>query len=416
MSIAKKRISGKPLAWMLTLVYFSSYITRINFSAIIQEIITQTGFEKSTLSIILTVLSITYGTGQIVNGILGDKIKPQNLIFTGMIVAVSMNLLLPIFSYSVPMMTVLWGINGFAQAMMWPPMVKILVSSCDDAMYSYSVVRISWGSSFGTIFVYLTAPLIISLAGWKAVFYICAACGLAVTVVWGFLKSGIDGECTEKAKELPVTQPTEQQKFRFPRASVFPLILIALGIVFQGMLRDGVTSWMPTYLAENFEMDNSASILLTVSLAIFSIVIFTFAGWLYKRFFTNEVACGGVFFITAALASCALFIFFKQSGVLFSVLMMMLITGCMHGINLMLVTHVPKRFKKYGNISTVSGLVNACTYVGSAVFTYGVAVLVEQLGWRITVGVWGIIAILGTLCCLIAMKPWKKFFQSDAES
>ena len=93
-----------------------------------------------------------------------------------------------------------------------------------------------------------------------------------------------------------------------------------------------------------------------------------------------------------------------------AVLMMTLITGCMHGVNLMLITHVPKRFKKYGNISTISGAVNSCTYIGAAISTYGVAVLAEQIGWRWTVGVWALIALAGTLACALAAKPWKRFY------
>lgn len=406
MTIAKKRIQGKPLAWILTMLYFASYVTRINFAAVIQEIVTQTGFEKSALSIILVVLSITYGTGQIVNGRIGDKIKPENLILTGLILATAMNLLFPFAAGSIPAMTVLWAINGFAQAMMWPPIVKILVASCDDAMYNYAVIRVSWGSSFGTILVYLSAPLIIKIAGWQAVFFVSAVIGLLATLIWILLKSRVGSTEPIKKEEALRSAP---DRFRIPKPAIFPLILIALAIIFQGMLRDGVTSWMPSYLSENFRMDNSASILLTVSLAVFSIVMFSIAGWLYRRFFVNEVLCGGVIFGTAALASIVLFAFFDLGGVILAVLMMMLITGCMHGVNLMLITHVPKRFKKYGNISTISGAINSCTYVGSAIFTYGVAVLAEQIGWRWTVGVWAIIAALGTICCLIATKPWKRF-------
>ncbi len=408
MAIAKNNIKGKPLAWILTMLYFTSYVTRINFAAVIQEIVTQTGFEKSSLSIILVVLSITYGTGQIVNGWIGDKIKPQNLIFTGLAIATTVNILFPLASHSIPLMTVLWAINGFAQAMMWPPIVKILVASCDDAMYGYSVIRISWGSSFGTILVYLTAPLIIKLAGWQAVFFASAGFGLVATLAWFFIKSHI-GASEETKKEEPIPAPAKE-RLRLPRLAVFPLILISLGIIFQGMLRDGVSSWMPSYLAENFQMDNAASILLTVSLAIFSIVTFAIAGWLYRKFFTNEVTCGAVIFATSTIAALALFAFFEVGGVVLAVLMMMLITGCMHGVNLMLITHVPKRFKKYGNISTISGAINSCTYIGSAIFTYGVAVLAESIGWRWTVGVWALIALAGTLCCVIAAKPWRKFF------
>ncbi len=398
------------MAWLLTMIYFASYVTRINFAAIIQEVVTDMGYEKSALSIILVVLSVTYGAGQIVNGRIGDKIKPQNLIFTGLILATAMNLLFPLASRSIPLMTVLWGINGFAQAMMWPPIVKILVASCDDAMYGYSVVRISWGSSFGTILVYLTAPLVIHLTGWKSVFHASAAIGTVSAVLWGILKSRVGAEKTEAPLPSEVPTPAKSEKFRLPSAAILPLAFIALGIIFQGMLRDGVTSWMPSYLAENFRMDNSASILLTVSLAVFSIIIFSVSGWLYRKFFQNEVTCGAVIFATAVLASLVLFLFFNKGGVILSVAMMMLITGCMHGVNLMLITHVPKRFKKYGNISTISGAVNSCTYIGSAIFTYGVAALAENLGWRVTVGVWALIALAGTLCCLIAMRPWKKFY------
>ena len=57
----KKALSARQLTWLLTLTYFASYVTRINFAAIIQEIVTETGFAKSALSIIPTALFITYG-------------------------------------------------------------------------------------------------------------------------------------------------------------------------------------------------------------------------------------------------------------------------------------------------------------------------------------------------------------------
>ena len=42
----------------------------------------------------------------------------------------------------------------------------------------------------------------------------------------------------------------------------------------------------------------------------------------------------------------------------------------MHGVNIMLVSILPTYFKKYGNRSTASGVVNACTYIGSAASAY----------------------------------------------
>ena len=132
--------------------------------------------------------------------------------------------------------------------------------------------------------------------------------------------------------------------------------------------------------------------------------------YLNKRYFSNEVTCGGVIFFIAIVASFMLFIFF-DGGALLSIFLMAILSACMHGTNLMLITIVPKRFKKYGNISTISGAINACTYIGSAIFTYAVALLSEKIGWQSTVGVWAIIALLGTVCCFIAARPWRKFYQ-----
>ena len=251
-----KSITGKPLAWLLTLIYFTSYVTRKNFAAIIQQVITDTGFAKDTLSVILVCMTVSYGLGQIINGRLGDKFKPTNLIFVGLIMATGVNIVFPFFAGSVPVMSVLWFINGYAHSMMWPPIVRILVANCDDEMYGYSVVRISWGSSFGTILIYIMAPIVITLtSGWKGVFWVSAMFGVATTVLWFFAKRRIKlNTATEEATDT--TSPAEEKpkkKSFLPKLAVLPFAFIILAIIFQGMLRDSVATWMPTYLAEVHE-------------------------------------------------------------------------------------------------------------------------------------------------------------------
>ena len=55
-----QKIEGKRLAWLLTLLYCASYVTRINYAASLQAIITATGFPKSELAVI-AVLSESIG-------------------------------------------------------------------------------------------------------------------------------------------------------------------------------------------------------------------------------------------------------------------------------------------------------------------------------------------------------------------
>ena len=397
-----KTISYKGLGIILSIVYFASYITRINFAAIISSVIKDTGYLKSDLSIILVVLFITYGFGQIINGVLGDKVNPKKVISIGMILACVINLIFPLFSNSITIMSVLWGINGFAQAMLWPPIVRIMVSNLDEKQYNETTSKVIKSSSLGTIFVYLISPLMISLFNWQSVFILCAILGVISFIIWFTYQKRI-----EVNNEKNISK--ENSKFILPRQAIFPLIFICIAIILQGMLRDGITSWMPSYLIDVFNIKEELSILITLSQAILTLIALEVFSYLYKKYFNNEVSCA-LFIFTLISLIILILLFTYEYNALISTILMALIIGSVHGINLMLVCHVPKRFKKYGNISTISGIINSFTYLGSAISTYGIALLVENNGWNLTILVWLIISILGLLSCFIAYKRWNKFY------
>jgi OPA family glycerol-3-phosphate transporter-like MFS transporter len=95
---------------------------------------------------------------------------------------------------------------------------------------------------------------------------------------------------------------------------------------------------------------------------------------------------------------------------------MAVVVACMHGINLMLITVVPKRFAKSGKVSTYSGLLNSCTYVGAALSTYGFAVLADHFGWSFTILTWVAVSIAGATVCLLAARPWQRFRREYADN
>ena len=99
--------------------------------------------------------------------------------------------------------------------------------------------------------------------------------------------------------------------------------------------------------------------------------------------------------------------FVSKGSPIASIACMTLLTGCMHGVNLMLICLLPPSLQRHGNVSTVSGLLNACTYVGSAISTYGIALLSESAGWQVTAFVWFGIAALGAVVCVVCSRVWK---------
>ena len=80
---------------LMAVTYTVSYLTRNNLGAVLVDMIATLGWTKASTSIILTGSFITYGAGQILSGIIGDKVQPKWLIFSGLSVSVLMNLLIP---------------------------------------------------------------------------------------------------------------------------------------------------------------------------------------------------------------------------------------------------------------------------------------------------------------------------------
>lgn len=396
-----KKSRKSELQLLCCLVYFISYVTRIDYAAVLAELVNDLNITKQVASIAVTGSFITYGVGQVISGILGDKIRPTRLILIGLVCTSLINVSMPLLP-GITAMTVIWCFNGFFQSMLWPPLVRLMAQNMTPDEYSSSVVSVSAACSVATIAVYLLAPIAISVSGWRLVFLIAGGFGLAISAVWFFRARGLrEGAVTAStAGNTPVQTGG--------LSAVAPLLLpIMIAITLHGILRDGITTWMPTYIYEVFDMGVSMSILTTAILPIFCIVSINIASSVEKKL-CNPLKTAGLLF-ALAFASSALMIPFFSTSVLFCALMMSVITGCMHGINLMLISHLPVHFSAYGKISTVSGLLNASTYIGSALSTYGFAALSDRFGWSFTISSWAVIAFGGMAICLGLIRKWKAF-------
>jgi len=385
------------LALLFMLTYMVSYLTRTNYGAVVVEMVSATGHSKSALSAALTGSFITYGLGQILVGWLGDRIQPKKLVTLGLGVTVAMNLLLP-FCAAPWQMAVVWSCNGFAQAFMWPPITKLMVYQFQGEEYSRAMVLVSYGSSMGTILVFLLSPVLIALLGWRWVFWFCGLCGLLMLLGW-------NKWCPELAVSGSLEEKRGASSGKFRLSPMLATVMLA--IVFQGALRDGVTTWTPSYISEMYHLGNETAILTSVFLPLFGMACHTLASWLFEKVFRNPLISGGAMFGAGAVAAVALYLFTGNQAV-GSVVCLAALTGCMHGVNLMLICIIPRYFRESGHVSLISGLLNSCTYVGSAISTYGVAVLTEQVGWKPTVGLWALIAAAGTVLCFAALPAWKR--------
>lgn len=399
----------KFLCLLCCLAYFMSYLTRLNYAACMVELQDVLQITKSVAGLPVTACFLSYGFGQIICGVLGDRFRPQMMIFAGLAGAGCCNLLvacLPRMGIIIPV----WCANGFFQAMLWPPMVRIMAECMNDKWYKNSCVLVSMASSGATIAIYLVTPVCIQVSGWRAAFFLPAALGILAALFWYWNTRKL-----EVGEAVPETESAGSQGASADgKHSLFiqlivdaPLILILLAIILQGMLRDGITTWMPVYMSETFGMSNAKSILSAAALPLFSVFSVLLASLLLD-WLKSEVFTGACLFGLGALSGIAMLAAFDSLPVL-CILMMTLITGCAHGINLMLISRVPRHFTRYGKVSSVSGILNSATYIGSSLSTYGFGAVAEQAGWMQVVVIWIAVCAAGMCIMLLARKKWALF-------
>ena len=403
------------LTFLLALVYFASYITRLNYAAVIAEIVESENILKSDAALATTASFITYGLGQLVSGWLGDRVSPKWLLVFGLLLTAGMNLTMPVCG-SVAAMVAVWGINGFAQSMLWPPIVRLMAAYFDRDWYDRACFYTLVGSSSANILLYITAPLVIRTIGWRGLFYVCAGGALVICAVWilcmgafekkhGVVEQGRPGRTAMNTAAPGDTAGVSLRALILGEGLLFVLV----SIVMQGILKDGVTTWLPSYLVEVFHMDTGSSILSSVILPVFSILSFKLCGWLNRKTCDNEIIFSVILFAVGSVCSLALAALFTTSAAV-SVVLVAILTGSMHGVNLMLICTLPARFAHTGKVSLISGVLNACTYVGSAISTYGFALIAQAFGWRTTVVCWAVIAGIGLVMCAIGGRKCRSIF------
>ncbi len=405
----KNNITVKVLSFLCPLVYFASYMTRKNYSIVMADIIISEGISNADASLAATLSLISYGVGQIISGILGDKFKPQNIILCGLSLTTLMNILMPVTD-DFTIRSIIWFINGFAQSMLWPPLVRIMAATMDHGTYNKVCTNVNIAGISGTILLYITSSAIwIKYFSWKYVFISSAVVSGIIAIIWVMVFSKVSkGQHLFEKTGNTDKKDKKESTLSAKKLLMSGFVFIAIAIIAQGALRDGISDWVPTFIINTFEMESSSAILKSVLIPVFGVISVKLVGIINGKFVKDEVKAGTITFGTGFIG-CLLLLFIYKENQYITLALAAIITGFMHGVNYFLICIVPARFEKYNAVSTMSGIINSLTYVGSAAATYGFGAISDHFGWNTVLISWVAVAVIGTACCFVAIKPWKKF-------
>lgn len=399
------------LCWI---AYATAYVGRISYYTALASMIKDSGFAKSDAGLIGTAFFFFYGCGQLVSGFFGDRVSPFKMILTGLTFSAAANLCMSFYhSYHISMV-VLWGLNGFAQSMIWSPILYIFIHIMHTVLQNKAYLYITTAIPAGTVATYLLSMIILKFSNWNLIFIVGSVLMFLAAILWlyGSLrafpyfapKDGPHG--AEKAKEKPAGG-VSQNFMQLMLLSGAGIMLFA--ILIHGMLKEGVSVWVPTMISDTYHVSSSFSVFLSMFLPLVGLCGPYVISFFYNRRLKQDEVTAAALCLVAAVPPLCVLLLIQKLPLVVSVAMLALITSAMNAFNYITVTMIPVRFAPYHRASTATGLLNSITYIGCAVSTYGFGFLSEQFGWGNTILFWVGLDFMGILVCSLSFHRWRKF-------
>lgn len=405
----------KKLFTVSWIVYFISYIGRLNYAASMLEIGQSEGYTTMQLGAVVTALFIAYGIGQLVSGVIGDYCSPRILVGMGLIGCSLCNILM-FLSHTYWQLIVIWAINGFALSLIWPPMVKLFSKHMPKDYLHKSCFNIQTSVALGTFVTYVLCSGLLLVWNWRTIFGVTAMLLVFAAIVWWKVIKEVE-VYAEQYGEVEALVENEKrieslgQKTSFLKLSLTSgLMIILIAVLIMGFLKDGIMTWVPQYITDTFGANSYFSIFLTAFLPLVNLSGIYIIKYINSKNNGDDLKTTTLFYGVSML-SLILLVLVGGKSMYLAVFFFAIVTSCMLGINTILVSILPTYFIKYNKTSLVAGLTNCITYLGSALCGYGLGALVEGYGWNITSIVLVGICVLGIVACVVARPLWQKFKQ-----
>ncbi len=384
------------------LAYTAAYVGRLNFNASIVAIISDLGVTKADAGLVSSFFFFAYGAGQLVNGILSKRYNAKIMIFLSLICSSVFNLLMPL-SNDISVMKYIWLGNGIVQSVLWSTLIKTLSDFVSDKKLPKAILAMSTTVAIGTFLAYGISSVSVKNGNWHTVFYVAAAVIFISALVWLFLFG-------PSVKPETKTAAEKTDKIKTSRIVLLALFLAAFAGVANGFIKDGINTWVPSVLYEEFGVSQSFSILLTLCLPLVSTLGAAIAKKIHEKI-RSHAAMNLIFYFISAVLCAGILISLKIHSIV-SIMLCFIGVACgMAMINNVITSMFALDYRQKLSAGFAAGLLNTFCYVGSTATSYTLGAVSQSFGWNAVFTIMLCVCLVaGIVCCagFIGEKKMKK--------
>lgn len=365
------------LIFLCWAAYTAAYVARLNYNASMVEILSQLGTTKEAAGAVSSFFFFAYGAGQLVNGLLSKRYNTKISVAIALVASCIVNFGMT-FCNGIDAMKYLWFFNGVFQSVLWSSLIKTLSDNLSDDKLPKAVMVMSTTVASGTFTAYGLAALFSALEmSWTSIFYVASAVVGIVAVLW-FVGMSTIQKNSEKAK---LSDGKTANKLKLTPVLVVSVVVVLISAVTNGFIKDGVTTWVPSILKEEFGVPSSLSIIVTLLLPVVSIFGASLVRKLHKRQ-KDENVLNGIFYFVAMLLSGLIILTLNFRSVPLTLALFGGIACLMAAVNNVITSVVPLYSRDKIDSGLSAGLLNTFCYVGSTLSTTLLGKIADTRGWN----------------------------------
>lgn len=406
----------KSYAWLVLLsfgfMYLFFYNGRQNINLVMTQIAEELGSTTSALGVVSSALFWCYAFGQLINGRLGAFFGYKRFMMIGVVASAVINVIIS-FQHSIPVIAILWGLNGFFQSMVWSNGLGVVNKWWPNKKRGFATGLTTFFSGMAQVTTYLSVLICLHLNpewGWRAAFrFPMIPLLLSLIAFVCFFKNSPSDAGLPELEEAEDTAAVELEKtvkekgYFYPYKLLFsePKVIIFCFIsAIAGIGRYGLLTWVPTYFVEELG--------LTIKDGIFSSILLPFGQACAMFIFpiiTDKLLKGKrepMIIIASLVTFCGMIVFpfiknqFAASAMLFLLGVFAMVTGVIWTIA--------------GDIggkalsSTVVGVFDWAVYMGAAIQALLFGFVKDAFGWMSIFIIIGVLYVILLVLTLLARK------------
>lgn len=399
MPVERERRNVYRVLMLCWLTYMAAYLCRVNLSTVLDKLSLGMGVSVEYLGIASSVYFVTYAVGQLLNGILGDRVNPGRFVMLALLATGGINVVLGIQSSGAAFL-VLWSINGFFQSIFWSSLLRLLSLYAGEEDRKNVSTVMSTCSVTGYLVSWVGLAFWFRPFGYGPYFWVPGVLALLLIPAWEVLN-----------RRCPIERIPAERTAAPPLRQVLREILrdrlafLALLCLLLGAIQEGSVFWLPRIFQQTLGL-GSESLFLLVLVPFAKLGGVFAARWLLGRL-REDLRRAMRIVLTAACVISGVLLATSSSPSLVTALLIALLIAAINAGNWYLISYLPLQFSARNIVATLVGIFDFSTYIGAALVSGQMGVLLERLGlpaltitWLALSGAGLLLAFTGAGGCL----------------